>query len=110
MGKMTQTELADLDRSLAEGPCLVNDAVMGACVGILIGWFGYDGSQKRHVFVDGMQGAVAGAAVSLVTYGISQWISAKEHERERLSTGSFRAGFAPFPFYRASVTYPWSNH
>ncbi len=61
---MTQTELADLERKLAQGPHLVSDAVFGACVGGLVGWLGF--AQGRHMLGNVTQGACAGVFVSLV--------------------------------------------
>jgi hypothetical protein len=104
---MTGTELAELDRELAEGPRLVSDAVFGACIGAVVGWLGYAGGRNMGSSV--LQGAGAGAAVALASYGFKQWKSSREHSL--LRDAEHRAGFlAPHPLHRASITYPWSAH
>jgi len=106
---MTQTELSDLERKLAQGPRLVSDAVFGACVGGLVGWLGV--AHGREMFAHVVQGACAGVAVSLAAYGFNQWKADQERqERLQLKTaGHFAGAIAPYPFHRPSLTYPWSN-
>jgi hypothetical protein len=100
-----ETELADLDHELAQGPRLMRDAVFGACVGAMIGWFG--SSSGKRMLTSVAQGAGAGAAVCLASYAFGQWKSAQEHKQ--LGPSHF-AGIAPAPFYAPSLSYPWSNH
>jgi hypothetical protein len=103
---MTGNELAELDRELAEGPRLVSDAAFGACIGAMMVWLGYGGG--RHITSSVLQGAGAGVAVALASYGFKQWKSSREHT---LLGSAERAGLlAPYGLHRASVTYPWSSH
>ena len=111
---VTEAELLDLDRSLARGPHLVEDAVLGASVGVLIGWFSGVG---RGAITNAAMGAAAGSLVSVLRYSGKQWLSKREHDKsEAVVKGylagleRYRTGFAPYPYYRASTTYPWSSH
>jgi hypothetical protein len=105
---MTPTELADLERKLAQGPHLVSDAVFGACVGGFVGWLGV--AHGRHMFANVAQGACAGIIVSLATYGFNQWKADQERRQSSAVLGEHFAGaLSPYPLYRASLTYPWSN-
>ncbi len=115
MKGMTHPELADLERDLGRGPCLVQGAVFGACVGAMIGWF--KGSRGKEFFENMTQGAISGVGVNLADYGYSQWLAKRERsllEREALTVESRGAaeftGLAPYPLYRQSLTYPWSEH
>lgn len=100
---MTGSELVELDHDLAEGPRLVRDAAFGACIGAVVSWLGYAGG--KHLLSSTMQGAGAGAAIALLSYGFEHWKSSKAHSAHHLT------GFlAPYPLYRASLTYPWSSH
>jgi|SRR5271170_184066 len=106
---MTRTELSDLDRHLAQGPQLVQGAVLGAGVGAVIGWLsgGRSSSLGSHV----AQGALGGVCVGLLLYGYEQWSSTHGHKELIDGDGRHAAGaLAPFPFYAPSVTYPWSAH
>jgi|SRR5271157_1660490 len=107
---MTQTELADLERKLAQGPHLVSDAVFGACVGGLVGWLGV--AHGRHMFASVAQGACAGVVVSLVAYGFNHWKVGQDRQEQLASktAGYFAGALSPFPLHRGSVTYPWSAH
>jgi len=108
---MTYPELADLERDLGRGPCLVQGAVFGACVGAIIGWF--KGSRGNDFFENMTQGAIAGVGVNLADYGYSQWLAGRERSalKSKLpkTAGEF-TGLAPYPLYRQSLTYPWSEH
>lgn len=114
---VTDAELLDLDRSLARGPHLVEDAVLGASVGILIGWFSGVG---RGAITNAAMGAAAGGFVSILRYSGKQWMSKHGHadlesklgsfDSSAAKVGGYRAGLAPYPYYRASTTYPWSSH
>ena len=62
-------------------------------------------------------GAGVGTVVSLVGYAVKGFISEREHEHlsqaptsPGLAEASFRTGLAPFPLYRSSLSYPWSDH
>jgi len=100
---MTNSELSELDHDLAQGPSLARDAIFGACIGVAMTWLGYAGG--KHLLSSAMQGAGAGVAIALAAYGFDQWKSSKAHSARHL------AGFlAPYPLYRASLTYPWSSH
>lgn len=105
---MTHPELADLERDLSHGPCLVQGAVFGACVGAIIGWF--KGSHGEEFFENMTQGAIAGVGVNLADYGYSQWLAGKEKSVLEARTGGEFVGVAPYPLYRQSLTYPWSEH
>lgn len=72
---MTPIQLSDLDRRLARGPCLAKDAAIGACVGVLMGWFHHDRTALSNAF----QGAVAGMIVCLGSYGYDSWASHVNH-------------------------------
>src|SRR5271154_7048974 len=89
-----EAELADLDHELAQGPCLVRDAVFGACVGAVIGWLGDSGG--RRLFSSIAQGAVAGAGVSLASYAFGSWKSVNEHKQ--LGPSHFTGTLVPYPF------------
>ena len=103
-----ETELADLDHELAQGPRLMRDVVFGACVGAMIGWFGSSG---KRMFTSVAQGAGAGAAVCLADYAFGQWKSAQEHKQlGSAKAAGYFAGIAPAPFYAPSLSYPWSSH
>lgn len=105
---MRETELVMLDHDLAQGPCLVRDAVFGACVGAVIGWFGK--ADSKHLFSSIAQGAVAGTGVSLASYAFGSWKSANEHRQLGVPSSHLTGALAPYPFYAPSVTYSWSNH
>lgn len=111
---MSRHELGELDRELSCGPCLVQDALLGACVGAAIGWF--QGQRGRGFFSTVTQGAGAGAGVSLLRYSYCQWLSGREHaELEKkvektVERVEHLTGLAPYPLYRPSTTYPWSEH
>lgn len=96
-----ESELADLDHDLAQGPRLMRDAVFGACVGAVFGWLGSPKGMVSSV----VQGAGAGAAVCLAGYAFGQWKSSQEHKQLGM-----HVGLAPAPFYAPSLSYPWSNH
>jgi hypothetical protein len=103
-----ESELADLDEELAQGPRLARDAVFGACIGAAMSWLGYGGGNRFAS--SAMQGAGAGVAIALLAYGFDQWKSSSAHQ-EKARQLSAKTGFlAPYPFYAPSVTYPWSSH
>ncbi|HTR02658.1 MAG TPA: hypothetical protein VMN82_05630 [Thermoanaerobaculia bacterium] len=106
---MGEAELADLDHELAQGPKLVAGAAFGASVGALMGWL--KGESGETFFSNVAQGAGAGVALSLASYGFWQWVSGREHDcREPTLPSSHRTGLASWPFYRPSLSYPWSEH
>ncbi|HYB23848.1 MAG TPA: hypothetical protein VED41_08630 [Solirubrobacteraceae bacterium] len=105
---MSGVELADLDRDLARGPLLVHGAAFGASVGAIIGWL--RGERGVDFLSNVAQGAGAGAALGLASYGFWQWVSGREHEMRCQRRPEFRSGLAPYPLYRPSLSYPWSEH
>lgn len=115
---LSRSQLGDLDKALAGGPRLGDGAVLGAGVAILLGWFT---DSRAGIIKNGAMGAAAGAFVNFLRYGVKQWTSKEEHEffealppeLARLSglpAPNSRVGIAPYPYYRPSVTYPWSEH
>jgi hypothetical protein len=100
---VTGAQLADLDHELAEGPKLIAGAAFGASVGAIIGWL--KGERGETFFSNVVQGAGAGVAVSLASHAFWQWASNSEHHLPE-----HRTGLAPWPLYRSSLSYPWSEH
>ena len=106
---MSGVELADLDHELAQGPKLVAGAAFGASVGAIMGWL--HGERGETFFSNVLQGAGVGVALSLASYGFWQWAAGREHEAQEPKTlPSHKTGLAPYPFYRPSLSYPWSEH
>jgi hypothetical protein len=106
---MSGADLADLDHELAQGPKLVAGAAFGASVGALLGWLG--GAKGEAFFSNVAQGAGAGVAVSLGSYAFWQWASTRQHEgREPEVLPVHKTGLSPYPLYRPSLSYPWSEH
>jgi hypothetical protein len=106
---MSGADLADLDHELAQGPKLVAGAAFGASVGAIMGWL--KGESGSTFFSNIAQGAGAGVAVSLVSYGFWQWASSRQHEgREPKVLSVHKTGLVPYPLYRPSLSYPWSEH
>lgn len=106
---LSGVDLADLDHELAQGPKLVAGAAFGASVGAIMGWL--RGERGDAFFSNVAQGAGVGVAVSLASYGFWQWVSDREHDgHEAKVLPSHKTGLAPYPFYRPSLSYPWSEH
>jgi hypothetical protein len=102
---MTDSELAELDEELAQGPRLARDAAFGACIGAAMSWLGYGGGNR--LFSSAAQGAGAGVVIALLSYGFDQWKSTNAHRSKSPALTGF---LAPYPLYTPSVTYPWSSH
>jgi hypothetical protein len=93
---LTPLDQIELDR----GPRLLRGAGFGALVGGVVGWLQRkSGAEFRSSLY---WGAGAGAAVALVRHGFIEW----QDKSDRAS----RVGIAPWPYYRPSTTYPWSEH
>ena len=111
---MTRVRLADLGQGLGRGPSIVTGALFGATVAVATSWL--KGSRAGFLG-DAVLGASVGTVVSLVGYAAGSFISEREHEHlseaptsPALAEASVRTGLAPFPFYRPSLSYPWSEH
>lgn len=95
---MTAAGLAALHRDLERGPRLLRSAAFGAAVGAIVSWA--RGPGDGGVPAGAAWGAAAGAAVALAAHGFKRWTSETHH----------RVGLAPWPLYRPSLSYPWSEH
>jgi len=95
-------------------------ALFGATVGVATSWL--KGSRAGFLG-DAALGAGVGTFVALLGRGFQDWSEAKGDERLRAApTGPALAaqvltppsgslvGLAPYPFYRSSLSYPWSEH
>lgn len=111
---MTRVRLADLGQGLGRGPSIVTGALFGATVAVATSWL----KGSRGGFLgDAVMGASVGTVVSLANYAVKGFIADREHEHvseaptsPALAEASVRTGLAPFPFYRPSLSYPWSEH
>lgn len=71
---LTFEELKALDKRVAEGPRVAQDAAFGAFVGGVVGLL--DGGVIGGAF----KGALTGAAVALVRHRYEQWLAENEHD------------------------------
>jgi hypothetical protein len=101
---VTAAGLAALHRDLDRGPRLLRSAAFGAAVGAIVSWARGAGDGDGGVPTGAAWGAAAGAIVALASHGFKQWSSKSEH------VFPHRAGIAPWPLYRPSLSYPWSEH
>ena len=107
---MTRVHLADLGRDSAHGPRIVTGALFGAAVSVAASW----AKGARAGFLgDAALGAGVGVCVALLGAGVKDWI--RESAEDQLGSSApnaalGRVGFAPYPLYAPSLSYPWSEH
>lgn len=110
---MTRSRLADLIEGRGRGVGLASGALIGASVTVATSWLKGD---RAGFFGDAVLGACVGAVAAAAGTAISDVLTSTESARLAEAPTSpalaeaTRTGLAPYPFYRPSLTYPWSEY
>jgi hypothetical protein len=107
---MTRVHLADLGRACASEPRIASGALFGAAVSVATSWVK---GEKQGLLGDAALGAGVGVCAALLAAGIKDWI--RESAEDQIGSSApnaalGRVGFAPYPLYAPSLSYPWSEH